>query len=151
MSKDDSACLQMTIRLPLRLTLLRGLVRWAPGPSQGFPGGAGGEESTRRCQRRKGQGFDPWAGKIAWSKKWQLLQNSCLENSMNGGTWWATESRTCLSMHAKASHICGHNSYSVDPPAPLKWEVPTGNTCIVPLNLEDACTHYMVSVCCMYS
>lgn len=54
-------------------------------------------------------------------------------------------------MHAKAYHICGHKGYNVDPPTLLKWEVPNGNTCNGPLNLEDACTHFMVSVCYVYS
>ena len=29
-------------------------------------------------------GFDPWVGKIPW---W-ILQYSCLDNSMDRGTWW---------------------------------------------------------------
>ena len=28
-------------------------------------------------------------GKIPWSRKWQPLQYSCLENSMHRGAWWA--------------------------------------------------------------
>ena len=35
----------------------------------GFPGGANGKESTCQCRRR---GFDPWVGKMSWSRKWQL-------------------------------------------------------------------------------
>ena len=35
----------------------------------GFPGGAGGKEDTCWCRRCK---FDPWVGKIPWSRKWQL-------------------------------------------------------------------------------
>ena len=31
------------------------------------------------------QEFYPWLGEIPWSKKWQLLQFSCLENSINKG------------------------------------------------------------------
>ena len=33
-----------------------------------------------KASRRNRLGFDPWAGKIPWRRKWQLLQNSCLEN-----------------------------------------------------------------------
>ena len=29
--------------------------------------------SRRRCQRLKRLGFDPWVGKIPWSRKWQLV------------------------------------------------------------------------------
>ena len=43
-----------------------------------------------------------WVGKIPWRRKWHPLQYSCLENSMDGGTWWDTvhgvaKSRTRLS------------------------------------------------------
>ena len=37
----------------------------------GFPGGASGKEPTcqyRRCKRR---GFEPWVGKIPWSRAGQ--------------------------------------------------------------------------------
>ena len=36
-----------------------------------FPGGASGKESTCLCRRPKRSGFDPWVGKIPWSRKWQ--------------------------------------------------------------------------------
>ena len=37
----------------------------------GFPGGASGEELAYRCRRHKRPGFDPWVGKISWSRVWQ--------------------------------------------------------------------------------
>jgi len=37
----------------------------------GFPGGTSGKESACQCRRCKRQGFDPWVGKIPWSRKWQ--------------------------------------------------------------------------------
>ena len=40
----------------------------------GFPGGAVGKESACQCRRCERCGFDPW------SRKWQPLQYSCLEN-----------------------------------------------------------------------
>ena len=44
---------------------------------------------------------DPWIGKIPWSRKWQLLQYSCLKNFMDRGAWgyspWASQSQTWLS------------------------------------------------------
>ena len=39
--------------------------------------------------RDMGSGFNSWVGKIPWRRAWQPLQNSCLENSMDRGTWWA--------------------------------------------------------------
>ena len=39
---------------------------------RGFPGGASDKESTCQCRRHKKCKFDLWAGKIPWSRKWQL-------------------------------------------------------------------------------
>ena len=36
-----------------------------------FPRGAGGKESTCESRRSKRWVFDPWVGKIPWSRKWQ--------------------------------------------------------------------------------
>ena len=41
-----------------------------------------GKESTCQCRR---YGFDPWARKIPWRRKWQLLGNP-----MDRGVWRAT-------------------------------------------------------------
>ena len=39
--------------------------------NRGFPGGASGKEPTCQCQRHKAWGFDPWVGKIPWTKAGQ--------------------------------------------------------------------------------
>ena len=41
--------------------------------TEDFPGSASDEESACQCRRRKGRGFDPWVGKIPWSRKWQPI------------------------------------------------------------------------------
>ena len=75
-----------------------------------------GKESTcqfRRCKRCE---FGPWLGKIPWRRKWQPLQYSWLENSMDIGGWGATvhgvvKSQTRLSAHvhthAQMPHVNG--------------------------------------------
>ena len=62
------------------------------------------KESACQCRRCKRHGFDPWVGKIPWSRKWQptLVFLRILENSMGRGAWWDTvygviKSRTRLS------------------------------------------------------
>ena len=35
-------------------------------------------------------GFDPWVGKLLWRREWLPTQYSCLENSMDRGTWRST-------------------------------------------------------------
>ena len=54
-------------------------------------------DSSKRCRC----GFDPWVGKILWSRH---HLDSCLENSMDRGAQWATDhgvtkSQTQLSTH----------------------------------------------------
>ena len=39
--------------------------------NKGFPGGTSGKEPTCQCRRLKRPGFDPWVGKMPWSRKWQ--------------------------------------------------------------------------------
>ena len=34
------------------------------------PGGTSGKESACQCRRHKRYSFDPWVGKIPWSRKW---------------------------------------------------------------------------------
>ena len=41
-------------------------------------------------ETRESLGFNPWVGKIPWRRKWQPLQYSWVENSMDRGTWQAT-------------------------------------------------------------
>ena len=38
----------------------------------GFPRLCSAKESTCQCRRCKRHGFDPWIGKIPWSRKWHL-------------------------------------------------------------------------------
>ena len=56
----------------------------------GLPRWHNGEESACQCGRCKSCRFDPQVRKIPWSRKWQPIQYSCLENSMDRGAWWAT-------------------------------------------------------------
>ena len=77
------------------------------------PGGTSGKESACQCRRPKRLGFHPRDRKIPWRRKWQPLQDSCLENSIDRGAWWAivhkvAESQTQLSTYfllTPLSHI----------------------------------------------
>ena len=51
---------------------------------------ATGKESACQCRRCKSHGFDPWIEKIPGVGNGDLLQCSCLENSMERGAWRAT-------------------------------------------------------------
>ena len=58
-----------------------------------LPGGFPGKEPACQCRRHERHRFNPWVRKIPWRRKWQPLQYSCLENSMDRGAWWATVHR----------------------------------------------------------
>ena len=55
----------------------------------GLPRWHSGKESAQR-RRHKRCGFNPWVGKIPGAGNGNPLQYSCLENSKDGGAWWAT-------------------------------------------------------------
>ena len=50
-------------------------------------GDSDGKESA--CQRRRLR-FDPWVERSPGGGHGYPLQDSCLENSMDRGAWWAT-------------------------------------------------------------
>ena len=53
----------------------------------GFPGGSGGKESA--CNVGD-SGLIPGSGRLPGEENGYPLQDSCLENSMDRGTQWAT-------------------------------------------------------------
>ena len=72
-----------------------------PSPMQESEGGANCKEPTYQCRRC---GFDPWIGKIPWSRKRRPTPVFLLENPVDRGAWWATvrrvaESWTRLRVH----------------------------------------------------
>ena len=72
----------------------------------GLPRGHSSKESTCQCRRHKRHGFDPWVGKIPWSRKWQPAPVFWPENPMDRGAWRATvhgaaTSWTWLSVHTR--------------------------------------------------
>ena len=70
-------------------------------PGQGLPRWLSGIESTCRCRRCRRHGFDPWVGKIPWSRKWQstpvfLLGESHGQRTLVDYIHGVTQSRTQL-------------------------------------------------------
>ena len=75
--------------------------------SKGFPGGSDGKVSARNVGDL---GSIPWLGRCPGEANGNPLQYSCLENSTDGGAWWATvhgvtKSRTRLSDFTSL-HFC---------------------------------------------
>ena len=54
---------------------------------RGFPGGSDSKASA--CNVGD-PGLIPGLGRFPWRRKWQPTPDSCLENPMYGGAWWAT-------------------------------------------------------------
>ena len=61
-------------------------------------GGASGKESTSQCRKgvARDMGLIPGSGRSPGRGNRNLLQYSCLENSMDRGAWWATERKQQL-------------------------------------------------------
>ena len=85
------------------ITWLHRIVVWinksSESPGEWFPGGSDGNVSARNVGY---PGSIPGLGRSLGEGNGNPLQYSCLENSMDGGAWWATvhgitESRTQLS------------------------------------------------------
>ena len=81
----------------------------------GFPGGTVVKNvcQFRRCKR---QGFDPWVGKIPWSRKWQptpvfLRGKFHGERSLAGYSPWGHE-ESDMSMHAQAKSSVMENLFT---------------------------------------
>ena len=55
-----------------------------------YLGGASGKEPICQCARHRRRGFNPWVGKIPWSRACKPSPDSRLENCMNRGAWRAT-------------------------------------------------------------
>ena len=80
--KDNGAWWAMVHWVTNSWTQLKQLSTHAHSILWGFRGGSVEKESACQCRRHR---FDPCIGKILWTRKWQPLQHSCLENSMDRG------------------------------------------------------------------
>ena len=56
-------------------------------PNLGFPGGSNGKASAYNAGNL---GLIPHLGRSPGERNGNPLQYSCLENPVDGGTWWAT-------------------------------------------------------------
>ena len=59
-------------------------------PRAGFPGGASGKEPTCQRRRHKRCRFNPWVGKISWTRKWQPTPVFLPGESHGQRSWRAT-------------------------------------------------------------
>ena len=70
-----------------------------------------GKQSSCRCREHKRRGFDPWIRKmpcllLPGEGSGNPLQYSCLENSMDRGTWWASVHGFAKSRHDQVQNSC---------------------------------------------
>ena len=87
--------------------------------NMGFPRWLSGKESTCQCRRCKRCGFDPWVGKIPWSRKWQPAPVFLPGNFQEGESWWIIRVHNSLSPQRVR-----HNWVSTHSPAqqgPSRW------------------------------
>ena len=111
--------------LPKQNPLPRIICHFLPGPLSSLsvilnvwpvsPGSRwlGGKESASQCKRLKRRGFNPWAGKVCWKRKWQptpvfLPREPHGQKSLLGYSSWgqkASDTTERLSTHAHTSLI----------------------------------------------
>ena len=84
-----------------------------PIKSQDFLGGANGKESTCQGRRCKKGGFNPWVGKISWSRNWHstpvfLPGKFHGQRSLVGYSPWGhkgADTTEWLSTHTQSNHM----------------------------------------------
>ena len=47
------------------------------------------KKKRSQCRNNRRCGFYPWVKKIPWRRKWQHIQNPCLDNPIDRGAWRA--------------------------------------------------------------
>ena len=97
--------------LPLHYPILSSNYLLFSKSNMGFPRWCSGKESACRCRKCKRRGFNPWMGKIPWSRKWQptpvfLPGKFHGQRSLVGYSPWSAKSQTLMSTHANP--ICFH-------------------------------------------
>ena len=69
---------------------LPSVIGWVLLVVVGFSGGTSGKEPACQCRTHKETGYNPWAGKIPWRRKWQPTPVFLPGESMDRGACWAT-------------------------------------------------------------
>ena len=83
--------------------------RWL-GYEKGLPGGSDSKESAGNAGDL---GLTSGSGRFPGEGNGNPLQYSCLENSMDRGTWWATVSGVAKEMDSTERLTLGHKDKSV--------------------------------------
>ena len=81
----------------IELPLHQNLIYW-PSPHYLFPGFPGGSEGKASACNAGDPGLTPGLGRSPGEGHGNPLQNSCLENPMGGGAWWAPVHRIAKSL-----------------------------------------------------
>ena len=81
-----------------------------------LPGWHNGKEHAYQCRRHKRRVFDPWVGKIPWTKKWQptpvfLPGDSHGQRSLMGYSPWGCKRAGHDWSHFIHMHTCFHNPF----------------------------------------
>ena len=88
-------------------------------PKLGFPGGASGKEPPANAGDTRDANSIPGSGRSPGGGDGNPLQDSCLENPMDRGVWWATVHRVAKSrtwLKWLSTHACSQKSVRKFPP-----------------------------------
>ena len=112
----------LSIRIPLKKERAFGIQIYIHN-SRGFPGDSVVNLPAHTGDTEDSGSIPGLVGKIPWSRKWQPLQYSCLENSMDRRVWWATVHETAKSWTQQAiehthththTHIADSLCYTIE-------------------------------------
>ena len=103
------------------LALVLGLLEWdtTAWVAYGLPRWRCGKELVCQCSRQQETGFHPWVEKTPEEGNGNPAQDSCLENPIGRGAWWATIHRVAKSWIrlSDLAHTSG-------------WLIKSRNTCL---------------------
>ena len=80
---------------------------------EGLPRWLSGRESACQCRAPGDEGLIPGSGKSPRGRNANLLQYSCLENSMDRGPWWAATQGVAKTQTRLSTHTFNYISASL--------------------------------------
>ena len=101
---------------------------WASLIITGLPRWRSGKEFACQHRRCKRWGFNPWSGRTPGVGNGNPFQSSCLENSMDRGTWWTIVQKIT---RVRYDWVCVHTA-----------------VCVCVCSLSQSCPDLCGSMCC---
>ena len=106
-----------------------------PHMRKGFPDGSVGKESSWNVGDTRNVALIPGSGRSPDGGNSNLLQYSCLENSMDRGAWWATVCGVAKSHTWLSTHACMHTYEEISTQGKVNKSYSQGRAEITPMSI----------------